>query len=71
MNAFAIARQHFDAAILEATKAGLDPEAVARHTLSLVIARYRETRSIADIRSELLFLADNCDPDTDFVFMRP
>jgi hypothetical protein len=71
MNGFDIARKHFDAAIDEAERSGLDPEAVARYTLSLVIAKYRETRSVADVRSELSFLADNCDPDTDYVFMRP
>ena len=71
MNGFDIARKHFGAAIDEAERSGLDPEAVARYTLSLVIAKYRETRSVADVRSELSFLAENCDPDTDYVFMRP
>jgi len=71
MNGFEIARKHFGAAIDDAVRAGLDPEAVARYMLSLVIAKYRETRSVADVRSELSFLADNCDPDTDYVFMRP
>ncbi len=71
MNGFEIARRHFDAAIDEAARSGFDPEAVARYTLSLVIAKYRETRSVADVRSELSFLAENCDPDTDYVFMRP
>ena len=39
--------------------------------LNLVIAKYREFRPLEDIRSELAFVAENCDPDTDFVFMRP
>jgi hypothetical protein len=71
MSGFDIARKHFGEAIDEAVRAGLDPEAVARYTLSLVIAKYRETRSVEDVRSELSFLAENCDPDTDYVFMRP
>ena len=27
--------------------------------------------SVSDVQSELRFVADNCDPDTDFMFMRP
>jgi hypothetical protein len=71
VNGFEIARKHFESAIADATRAGLDPEAVARYTLSLVIAKYREAHSVEDVRSELSFLADNCDPETDYVFMRP
>ena len=71
MSGFEIARRHFEAAIAEAEKAGLGTDAVARHMLNLVIAKYRETRTVADISSELSFLAENCDPETDFVFMRP
>jgi hypothetical protein len=33
---------------------------------------YRKRRQHrADIQSELRFVADNCDPDTDFMFMLP
>lgn len=71
MNGFDIARMHFEAAMEEAKAAKLDQEAVARYMLNLVVAKYRETRSLEDIRSELSFVADNCDPDTDYMFMRP
>jgi hypothetical protein len=39
--------------------------------LGLVVAQYLEKRSVDDVRSELMFVADNCGPDTDFIFMRP
>ena len=71
MNGFDIAKAHFDATMTEAEQAGLDTDAVARHMLNLVVAKYRKTRPLKDIRSELAFVAENCDPDTDFVFMRP
>ena len=66
-----IARRHFDAARAEAATAGQDAEAVARGFLSLAVAAFLETRSVADVRSELLTAADNVDPDTDYMFMRP
>ncbi|MFZ5733663.1 MAG: hypothetical protein ACOY4O_13070 [Pseudomonadota bacterium] len=39
--------------------------------LGLVVAKYLESRSVPDVQSELRFIADNCDPDTDHAFMRP
>ena len=66
-----IARHHFEEAVKEATAAGHDPDALARYMLGLVVAKYLETRSVEDVRAELTFVADNCDPDTDFIFMRP
>ncbi len=71
MNAFDIARKHFDAAIQETVEQKDDPETLARYMLDLVVAKYLETRSAEDVRAELLFVAENCGPDTDFVFMRP
>lgn len=46
-------------------------ELVGRSLLNEVIAIYRQSRSYDDIASELHFVADNFDPDTDFEFMRP
>ncbi|WP_458756083.1 hypothetical protein ACSVBT_10745 [Afipia sp. TerB] len=71
MSASEIANRHFKAAIDEATTSGEDGNGVCRAMLNLVVAKYLETRSVADVQSELHFLADNCDPDTDFAFMRP
>jgi hypothetical protein len=71
MSATEIAKRHFSAAIAEAEAAGLGHDSVCRALLGLVVSKYLESRSVADVQSELRFLADNCDPDTDFAFMRP
>ncbi len=71
MSAAAIAKRHLDAAIAEAIAAGDDAEATCRYLLNAVVEKYLERRSVADVRAELQFVAENCDPDTDFMFMRP
>jgi len=71
MSGFDIARKHFEAALKDARDNGFDPDAIARYTLTLVVEEYLKTRSVADVRSELAFVAENCDPDTDYMFMRP
>jgi len=71
MSATEIAIRHFSAAIAEAEGAGLEADSVCRALLSLLVTKYLENRSVADVQSELRFVADNCDPDTDFMFMRP
>ncbi len=65
------ARRQFDAALQEGEAAGLDHDGLCRALLSLIVAKYLTTRDVADVQSELRFVADNCDPDTDFMFMRP
>ena len=71
MSAAEIARRHFTATLAEAEAAGHGHDAVCRALLGLVVAKYLESRKVADVQSELRFVADNCDPDTDFAFMRP
>ena len=71
MSATEIAQRHFSAAISEADGAGLTTDAVCRALLGLVVSKYLESREVSDVQSELRFVADNCDPDTDFMFMRP
>lgn len=71
MSASAIAKKHFAAAMDEASRSGQDLDAVARQFLALVTASFRERRSLADVRAELLEAANHCDPDEDFMFMRP
>jgi len=71
MSATEIAERHFSAAMAEAERSGTSDDAVCRALLSLVVAKYLESRDVADVQSELRFVADNCDPDTDFMFMRP
>jgi len=62
---------HAAAALAEAGAQGESPDTVARCMLNLVVETYLQTRPVKDVRSELQFVADNCDPDTDFMFMRP
>jgi hypothetical protein len=71
MSAAEIAKLHFSAAIAEAETAGEGHDSVCRSLLGLVVSKYLETRSVSDVQSELRFVADNCDPGTDFMFMRP
>ena len=71
MSAGDIARRHFAAAIATAKSEGQDLDAVARNMLSLAISSMLERRRVADVRAELLAAAENVDPDTDYMFMRP
>ena len=71
MSATEIAKLHFSAAIAEAEAAGVGHDSVCRSLLGLIVSKYLENRSVSDVQSELRFVADNCDPGTDFMFMRP
>ncbi|WP_291843492.1 hypothetical protein [Bradyrhizobium sp.] len=71
MSASEIAARHFSAAIAEAERAGTGYDSVCRALLGLVVSKYLETREVSDVQAELRFVAENCDPGTDFMFMRP
>lgn len=71
MSASSIARTHLSAALAEAEKEGAGKDAVLRAMLSEVIRNFLAYRTVADVRSELASAAEHCDPDEDFVFMRP
>lgn len=58
-------------AIEQADAAGLDRGGLCRASLGLVVSEYLKTRNEPDVLPELRLVADNCDPDTDFTFMRP
>ena len=66
-----IARTHFAAAMEQARAESQDLDAVARAFLSAAVTSFLERRSVADVRTEILSAADNVDPDTDYMFMRP
>ena len=57
--------------VRKTAEAGIPEDVVGRLLLGEVVALWREKRSIDDIRSELTFIGDNLDPDTDYAFMRP
>jgi hypothetical protein len=71
MSAQEIAKRHFAAALAEAAAEQESPDTLARCLLNLVVETYLKSRPVKDVRSELQFVAENCDPDTDFMFMRP
>ena len=71
MSATEIASRHFAAAMAETEAEGQDADGICRALLGLIVTKYLESRPVADVQSELRFVADNCDPDTDFMFMRP
>lgn len=57
---------------LEAAKRdGMGEELALRALLSAVVERSARLRSADDLAQELLFLADNLDPERDYGFMRP
>lgn len=66
-----IANLHFAAAISEAEASGADLDGLCRSLLGLIVSRYLESRTVEDVQSELHFIAENCSPDRDFMFMRP
>lgn len=71
MNAASIAQRHLDEALREAKEGGFDVDATARYMLGAIVQKYLEYRSLKDVRAELQFVSDNCDPDTDYTLMRP
>jgi hypothetical protein len=56
---------------LEAEATGAEHDSVCRSLLGLIVSKYLENRTVSDVQSELRFVAENCDPETDFMFMRP
>ena len=71
MSAGRIARAHFAAAMAQADAEGQDRDAVARTLLAEIVTSMLQRRSVADVRAEILAAAENVDPDTDYMFMRP
>jgi hypothetical protein len=71
MSAKDIAARHLAAALADADAASVPPDVLGRAMLSELIDLWRKTRSAADIRSELEFVAGNLDDDAEFYFMRP
>jgi hypothetical protein len=71
MSAFDIARRHAAEAFEEARGKNAGTDIVGRHLIDAVITEFLKTRSVDDVRRELLFIAENVDPETDYIFMRP
>ena len=66
-----LVQRHVEALIEAAAAAGVPADVAARLLLQEVVEIWKRDRPLDDISSELKFVADNLDPDTDFEFMRP
>lgn len=71
MTAYGWARHELEAALLRAQEQGYDRQLALRALLAEVVEMSRQSRGIEDLAQELMFLADNLDPERDYAFMRP
>ncbi|WP_375740148.1 hypothetical protein [Pseudomonas boanensis] len=65
------ARGSLQQALAGAVQENFTEEQALRAMLSVVVERSAALRSADDLAQELIFLADNLDPDRDYTFMRP
>ncbi|MNZ13443.1 hypothetical protein D3C78_303450 [compost metagenome] len=65
------ARSALQQSLSEAKQNGLAEDLVLRALLSAVVERSAGLRSAEDLAQELVFLANNLDPEQDYSFMRP
>jgi hypothetical protein len=65
------ARLVLEQSLSEAQQNGQAEELALRAMLSAVVERSMKLRSAEDLARELIFLADNLDPERDYSFMRP
>ena len=61
---------HVEAALADAAKASITPETLGSALLAEAIRILKAHRSLADVKSELLFAIENLE-DRDYAFMRP
>ncbi|MDT4845468.1 hypothetical protein FQZ97_794560 [compost metagenome] len=65
------ARLALERSLNDAKDGGFAEELVLRALLSAVVERSAGLRSAEDLAQELVFLANNLDPEQDYSFMRP
>ena len=65
------ARSALQQSLSEAKQNGLDEALALRALLSAVVERSTRLRSAEDLAQELIYLAENLDPEQDYGFMRP
>lgn len=65
------ARSALERSLEDAKEGGFTEEMALRALLSAVVERSAGLRPTEDLAQELVFLADNLDPDRDYGFMRP
>ena len=65
------ARSMLEQNLSKAAAEGLGEGIALRALLSAVVERSATQRTADDLAQELIFLADNLDPERDYGFMRP
>lgn len=71
MNAGEIAKKHFAAALADAKAEGIGADTLARYMLACAVEAFLTVRPLRDVQAELIAAAENADPETDYMFMRP
>ncbi|MBW2292807.1 MAG: hypothetical protein JRG94_10920 [Deltaproteobacteria bacterium] len=66
-----VVARHVKALLAEAAEQKIPRDVVGRLLVQEAIEIWKLERSISDIESELKFVVESLDPDTDFEFMRP
>jgi len=66
-----IVARHLAALRAEAERAGVPGDVIGRLLLEQVVEIWLTSRTREDVARQLVFTAENLDPDTDFTFMRP
>jgi len=66
-----IVARHLAALRAEAERAGVPGDVIGRLLLEQVVEIWLASRTREDVARQLVFTAENLDPDTDFTFMRP
>ena len=60
-----IAEKHLEAMLAEAKTNEVPRDGIARTLLWMIIDIYRETRTLADIKSEFEYVTENLDPEAE------
>ena len=63
--------EHVRALLAEAENQKIPRDVIGRLLVQEAIEIWKVERSLSDIESELKFVVETLDPDTDFEFMRP
>lgn len=66
-----LVNEHIESILETASQDHMPEDVVGRHLMEAAIGLWRRSRTPDDIVSELQFMIDNMDEDTEYPFMRP
>ncbi len=66
-----IARHHFEAALAQAAASQQSRDATVRAFIYLVGEALMRDHSVEEASRQIISIAENIDPDADYMFMRP